>query len=122
MAPPPAVCLIAGMAWRDAMNMLSTLTCMTRRQSCGAASTTLPRPLIPTLLSRQSSRPNWVSAASTIARACGSPAAATAYSDIVVEAIEPAELGERGIDHRAGLWLVRDIGNKGGRSAALLRD
>src|SRR5947207_5134183 len=58
MAPPPAVSFMAGMACREAMNMLSTLTCMTRRQSCGAISTTLPRPPIPTLLSRQSSRPN----------------------------------------------------------------
>src|SRR5712671_6533789 len=48
--------------------------------------------------------------------------AATTYSDIVVEAIEPAELRECGVDHRAGLWLVRDIGNKGSRSAALRRD
>src|SRR6516165_5523239 len=69
MAPPPAVSFIAGMAWREARNMLSTLTCMTRRQLSGAISTTLPRPPIPTLLSRQSSRPNRSSAAATIALA-----------------------------------------------------
>ena len=39
MAPPPAVSFIAGIAWREARNMLSTLTCMTRRQFSGAMST-----------------------------------------------------------------------------------
>src|SRR5579875_3229117 len=54
--------------------MLSTLTCMIRRHSAGAISTTLPRPPMPTLLSRQSSRPKRSSAAATIARQCSSSA------------------------------------------------
>src|SRR5229473_6883148 len=33
MAPPPAVSIIAGIAKRETRNMLSTLTCMIRRQS-----------------------------------------------------------------------------------------
>src|SRR6516162_4312652 len=70
MAPPPAVSFIAGIAWREAMNMLSTLTRMTCRHCSRATSVTLPGPLMPTLLSRQSSRPNCAITAPTIALAC----------------------------------------------------
>jgi hypothetical protein len=60
MAPPP-LSIIAGIAKRETRNMLSTLTCMIRRQSSTRVSTTFPRPPIPTLLSRRSSRPHSLS-------------------------------------------------------------
>src|SRR6516162_5101413 len=96
MAPPLAVSFIAGMAWREARNMLSTLTCMTRRQFSGAMSTTLPRPPIPTLFSRQSSRPNRSIAAATMARACPSSVtsatktAAVPPSDAIIASVRSA--------------------------------
>src|SRR5438445_7928908 len=57
MAPPPPR-IMAGMAGLAARNMVSTLTCMTRRQFSWVSSRTDPRLPIPTLLSRKSSRPN----------------------------------------------------------------
>src|SRR2546427_791788 len=66
IAPPPAL-IIAGMACLATRNMVSTLTCMTRRQVSWLSSTTEPRLPMPTLLSRRSSRPKRSSAASTIA-------------------------------------------------------
>ena len=57
IAPPLAVLIIAGMACLDSRNIVSTLTCMTRRNSSGFSSTTLPRLPMPILLSRKSSRP-----------------------------------------------------------------
>ncbi len=52
MAPPLAVRIMAGIAWRAARYIASTFTCMTRRQSSGLASRMVPLPLMPTLLSR----------------------------------------------------------------------
>src|SRR5262245_43798214 len=63
--PPLAVLIIAGMACLESRNIVSTLTCMTRRNSSGFSSTTLPRLPMPTLLSRKSSRPQRSTAAST---------------------------------------------------------
>ena len=57
IAPPLAVLIMAGMACLESRNMVSTLTCITRRYSSGFSSTTLPRLPMPTLLSRKSSRP-----------------------------------------------------------------
>ena len=81
--------------------MLSTLTCMTRRQFSGGISTTLPRPPIPTLLSRQSSRPNRSTAAATIALACWSSvtsatkAAAVPPSSAIIATVRSARLSSR---------------------------
>ena len=66
MAPPP-FCRMAGMACLAIRNMLSTLTCITRRQLSSVSSTTVPRLPMPTLLSSRSSRPNRSSAVLTIA-------------------------------------------------------
>src|SRR5262249_60640727 len=49
-------------------------------------------------------------------------AATAADADIVVEAIEPAELVDGGIDHCSGLALLGDVGNKGGGGSALVRN
>lgn len=65
IAPPLAVLIMAGMAYLESRNMVSTLTCITRRYSSGFSSTTLPRLPMPTLLSRKSSRPQRSIAAST---------------------------------------------------------
>jgi hypothetical protein len=46
-------------------------------------------------------------------------AAAPADPDIVVEAVEPAELPDRGADHGAGLLFVGHIGNERRGRAAL---
>ena len=49
-------------------------------------------------------------------QSCGAivdDAAAPADADIVVEAVEPAELRDRGVDHRAGLLFVGDVGDEG---------
>jgi len=96
------------------MNMLSTLTCMTRRQSCGAmVDDSAATHLIPTLLSRQSSRPNCASAASTIARACGSS---------VTSATKAAAVAALRRDHRHGalgpLLIEIDDQHPGGRRGA----
>src|SRR6476646_1340586 len=48
--------------------------------------------------------------------------AGTADPDIVVEAVEPAELRERALDHCARLLLVSDIGDERSGSATLFRD
>jgi hypothetical protein len=72
IAPRPALRSIAGIANLEARNMLSTLTCMTRRHVAASSSTTLPRLAMPTLLSRKSSLPKRSSAASIIARHCAS--------------------------------------------------
>ena len=65
IAPPLAVLIIAGIACFESRNIVSTLTCMTRRYCSGFSSTTLPRLPMPTLLSRKSSRPQRSTAAST---------------------------------------------------------
>ena len=65
IAPPLAVLIMAGMACLESRNIVSTLTCMTRRYSSGFSSTTLPRLPMPTLLSRKSRRPQRSTAAST---------------------------------------------------------
>src|SRR5450631_2938621 len=65
IAPRFAVLIMAGMAYFDSRNMLSTLTCITRRYCSGFSSTTLPRLPMPTLLSRKSSRPQRSTADST---------------------------------------------------------
>ena len=57
MAPPLAVRIISGITALEARNMVSTLTCITRRQVSGFSSTTLPLLPIPTLLTRKSRRP-----------------------------------------------------------------
>jgi hypothetical protein len=49
-------------------------------------------------------------------------AAAPADSDIVVEAVEPAELLERSIDHGAGLLFVGNVRHEGSGRAPLLPD
>src|ERR1700716_1673398 len=61
--PPLAVLIMAGRACFESRNMVSTLTCITRRYSSGFSSTTLPRLPMPTLLSRKSSRPQRATAA-----------------------------------------------------------
>src|SRR5712691_8832042 len=66
MAPPP-VRRMAGIACLDARNIVSTFTCMTRRQLSSLSSTTEPRLPMPTLLSRRSRRPKRSRAASTMA-------------------------------------------------------
>ena len=71
MAPPLAVAIIAGIAYFDSRNMLSTLTCITLRYCSGFSSTTLPRLPMPTLLSRKSSRPKRLTVASTSLLAVG---------------------------------------------------
>ena len=68
MAPRPAVFRMAGMAWREARNIVSTFTCITRRQVSGSSSTTVARLPMPTLLSRKSSRPKRSTAAATMSR------------------------------------------------------
>src|SRR5712692_10839139 len=65
MAPPPPR-IMAGMACLAARNMVSTLTCMTRRQFSWVSSTTDPRLPMPTLLSRRSRRPKRSSAVLTM--------------------------------------------------------
>src|SRR3990172_7320162 len=55
IAPPPALS-IAGIACLAARNMLSTLTCMTRRQVSALSSTTEPRLPMPTLLRQRDRR------------------------------------------------------------------
>src|SRR5580658_7972391 len=68
--PPPAVRIIAGMACLHTRNMVSTFTCITRAQVSSVSSTTVPLLPIPTLLSRQSSRPQRDTASSTMAAHC----------------------------------------------------
>src|ERR1017187_6973500 len=68
--PPPAVRIIAGMVCLQARNMVSTLTCITRAQFSSVSSTTVPLLPMPTLLSRQSSRPQRDTACSTMAAHC----------------------------------------------------
>ena len=67
MAPPSPLCIIAGMACLQARNMVSTFTCITRAQFSSLSSTTVPLLPMPTLLSRQSSRPQRAIASATIA-------------------------------------------------------
>ena len=68
MAPRPAVLIMAGIACLETRNIVSTLTCITRRQASGSSSTTLPRLPMPTLLSRKSRRPKRSRAAATMLR------------------------------------------------------
>jgi len=68
IAPPP-LRRMAGMACLLASIMPVTLTRMTCSQSASSTSTTVPRPPIPTLLSRMSSRPHRRTASSTMAPA-----------------------------------------------------
>src|SRR5687768_12945604 len=68
IAPRPAVFRMAGMAWREARNIVSTFTCITRRQVSGSSSTTVARLPMPTLLSRKSRRPKRSRAAATMSR------------------------------------------------------
>src|SRR6478609_9719124 len=68
--PPPAVRIIAGIACLQARNMVSTLTRITRDQFSSVSSTTEPLLPMPTLLSRQSRRPQRETASSTIAAHC----------------------------------------------------
>src|SRR5258705_476656 len=81
MAPPPPRAM-AGIACLAARNIVSTLTCMTRRQFSWLSSTTDPRLPMPTLLSRKSRRPKRsVAAFTTIAQSSSrvmSAASATA--------------------------------------------
>src|SRR5438093_1244253 len=66
MAPPPAR-LMAGIACLATRNIVSTLTCITRRHSSSPRSTTEPRLPMPTLLSSRSSRPKRSTAVLTMA-------------------------------------------------------
>src|ERR1700761_5684848 len=65
IAPPCAVRIIAGIAYFESRNMLSTLTCITLRYCSAFSSTTLPLLPMPTLLSRKSRRPKRSTVVST---------------------------------------------------------
>src|SRR5262245_13954166 len=101
IAPPFAVLIMAGMACLESRNIVSTLTCMTRRYSSGFSSTTLPRLPMPTLLSRKSSRPQRSTAASTSrlqsASSVTSPAWVTAVppSALIISTVRSASFLSR---------------------------
>src|SRR5215468_3903826 len=101
IAPPLAVLIMAGIANFESRNILSTLTCITRRYCSASSSTTLPRLPIPTLLSRKSSRPQRSTAASTNALQSASLvtsptcAAATPPSAAIISTVRPADLRSR---------------------------
>src|SRR5580704_5619787 len=86
IAPPLAVRIISGIAAFEARNMVSTLTCITRRQVSAFSSTTLPRLPMPTLLTRKSSRP-WRLTAS---RAIAAHWASSVTSTDIAEALPPS--------------------------------
>jgi len=63
--PPLAVLIMAGIACFESRNMVSTLTCITRRYSSGFWSTTLPRLPMPDIVVEEVSLPQRSTAAST---------------------------------------------------------
>ena len=99
--PPLAVLIMAGIACLESRNIVSTLTCITRRYSSGFSSTTLPRLPMPTLLSRKSSRPQRSTAASTSrlhsASLVTSPACAAAVppSALIISTVRSASFRSR---------------------------